>query len=256
MNLKQSLRSGADLFGTWVTVEHPTIIEVACSSEFDWVTIDLEHSSISPEAASLPIQIGKRLNKKVLPRMADHSGTSIKKVMDAGADGVIVPMINTRSELDAVVNHVYYPPKGKRGVGLSYAQGFGMPGAFDAYKAKLDAETVIMCQIEHIEAIDHLDEIFSHSDLDGFILGPYDLSASMGYPGDLDHPAVGEVIEAVAKKASEHKISGGLHLVEPEIGKLEEYRTLGFNLFVYSVEFRILDAHYRKVVRELKGGRQ
>ena len=101
-------------------------------------------------------------------------------------------------------------------------------------------------------AIDNLDEIFSIPEVDAFILGPYDLSASLGIAGQLEHEEMLKIIEKVAQKAEEHQLTGGLHVVEPEPDLLQKYTKMGFRFFAYSVDFRIIDYHYREGISRIK----
>ena len=124
--------------------------------------------------------------------------------MDAGAHGVIVPMVNSRDDAEKAVSAVKYPPFGTRGVGLARAQGYGMD--FETYKAWVEKESIVIAQIEHIDAVNNIDEIISTEGLDGFIVGPYDLSGSLGIPGQFDNELVIDALETVKNAAKKNRI--------------------------------------------------
>ena len=153
--------------------------------------------------------------------------------MDAGASGVIVPMVNTREEAIYAVNAVKYPPGGTRGIGLARAQGYGME--FEEYKEWVGKESIVIVQIEHIEAVKNLEGILGVDGVNGFFVGPYDLSASVGRPGEFDHPEVTETLRQIMEIAKDYQVVPGFHVVSPDaeevFKKIEEgYRFIGFGL--------------------------
>jgi 2-dehydro-3-deoxyglucarate aldolase len=153
--------------------------------------------------------------------------------MDAGAHGVIVPMVNNAKDAELAVKAVKYPPIGTRGVGLARAQGYGVD--FEKYKYWVERESIVIVQIEHIDAVNNIEEIILTEGVDGFIIGPYDLSGSLGIPGEFNDPKVTKSLEKVKKAAKKANIISGFHVVPPEIdlleAKIEEgYRFLGYSL--------------------------
>ena len=174
--------------GSWITLSHPSIAEIMSDSGFDWLCIDLEHSVIDFEKAQILITVIQAKGLKAFVRVGDNDSSIIKRVLDAGADGIIVPMVNSVEEAKKAINSIKYPPLGTRGVGLSRAQGYGFN--FDNYRDKTAKEIKIIVQIEHIEAINNLEEILSLEHLDGTFIGPYDLSGSMDKTGKLNDSKV------------------------------------------------------------------
>jgi len=159
--------------------------------------------------------------------------------MDAGAHGIIVPMVNSKEDAEKAVSAVYYPPKGQRGVGLARAQGYGSD--FEGYRAWLNDEAVVIVQVEHIESVDNLKAILSVEGVDGFIVGPYDLSASMGRPGQFDHPDMTVVMKEIHAVSKSLNKSGGLHIIEPDKIRLRQCIEEGYNFLAYSLDIRMLD---------------
>lgn len=242
-DLKKRLAAGQVTIGSWITLAHPGIAEIMARSGFDWLTIDLEHSVITIREAEELIRVISLCEVPPLVRLTSNDVDQIKRVMDAGAHGVIVPMVNSKSDAERAVQAVHYPPFGKRGVGLARAQGYGT--TFADYRQWLLEEAVVVVQIEHIDALNHLEQILTVPGVNAYIIGPYDLSASMGIPGEFDHPRLIEAIEKIRVTGLTLGIPGGLHVVEPDATKLKEAIARGFRFLAYSLDARILDVHCR-----------
>lgn len=251
--LKRRLQSGAVSIGSWISLGHPAIAEIMARAGFDFLVIDLEHSVITIREAGELIRVIDLCAVPPLVRATSNDANQIKRVMDAGAHGVIVPMVKSRADAEAAVAAVYYPNRGSRGVGLSRAQGYGV--SFDRYRDWLAQSGVVIVQIEHIDAVNDLESILSVNGVDAYIIGPYDLSASMGFPGQLDHPKVVEAVKKVNEVGARMKKPGGVHLVEPDPAQLRRYVDAGFKFIAYSVDFRMLDQVCRAGLESLKGVR-
>lgn len=242
-SLKERLNNKELTIGSWITLAHPAIAEIMAGAGFDWLAVDLEHSVITIREAEELIRVIDLCGVVPLVRLSANDPVQIKRVMDAGAHGVIVPAVNTRAEADAAVSAVYYPPKGTRGVGLARAQGYGT--TFQRYKEWLETQAVVIVIVEHIDAVNNLESILSVPGIDGYIIGPYDLSASMGLPGQFDHPDMVAAIEKIKQVGSDLEKPGGLHIVEPDITLLEERINEGFKFIAYSLDTRMLDTACR-----------
>ena len=171
--------------------------------------------------------------------------------MDAGATGVMVPMVKSAEDARAAVQSVYYPPRGQRGVGLARAQGYG--SSFQKYRSWLEENAVIVAMIEHVDAVNSIDEILAVDGIDAYIIGPYDLSGSMGRPGDLNHLDVQSAITRVLEAGHRSGKPGGIHVIEPDQDELQRRITAGFNFLGYGLDIRILDSVCRshmKTIRE------
>ena len=231
--LKEALAENRQTYGSWITMGHPLIAEVMAGAGFDWLTIDLEHSTIDwSQMLTLIMAIGG-CGVVPLVRVAENSPLQIKKAMDAGAYGVIVPCVNDAAQAAAAVRAVKYPPEGSRGVGLYRAQKHGR--CFAAYCRWLTEQSVVIVQIEHIEAVGNIDAILTTPGVDAFMVGPYDLSGSLGRPGQFDHPEVVAAMQAIMAAARRHKVTAGFHAVaaNPDEARRridEGYRFLAFSL--------------------------
>jgi 2-dehydro-3-deoxyglucarate aldolase len=237
--LKQSLRAGRLTVGSWITLAHPAIAEMLARAGFDWLVVDLEHSVITLREAEELIRVIDLCGVAPLVRLTGHDWLQVKRVMDAGAHGVVVPMVTTAVEAEAAVAAVYYPPRGSRGVGLARAHGYG--ARFGEYVDWLESDAVIIAQIEHIEAVYNLEAILAVEGIDGYIVGPYDLSASMGLAGQFDHPDVAAALARVREVGGRSGKPGGIHIVEPEPEALHAHVEQGHRFLAYSVDTRMLD---------------
>lgn len=251
--LKGALAQNQQTYGCWVTLSHPLIPELLAPAGFDWLTVDMEHSSIGLNEL-LPLIISIEANGMVpLVRVGENNANLIKRVMDAGAYGVIVPNIRSAQEAAAAVAAVKYPPMGTRGVGLYRAQKYGR--AFEAYKKWLSEESVVIVQIEHIDAVDRIDEIFAVKGVDAFVIGPYDLSGSMGKPGALRDPQVEAASKKVMRAAQKHHVVAGFHSVPSDPKEALRRRRQGFKFLGFSLDGIFLSDAASKALSVVKKGR-
>jgi len=224
--------------GSWITLAHPSIAEIMAQSGFDWLAVDLEHSVITIREAEELIRIIDLAGVVPLVRLTSNNSDQIKRVMDAGSHGIIVPMVNSADDARRAVAAVKYPPKGIRGFGLARAQGYGKN--FKGYLDWEKTETVVIVQIEHIDAVENMEAILSVSGVNGFIVGPYDLTGSMGIPGDFTHPDFLNAMQKIKDISEKMKIAGGIHIVEPDPEQLKQRIDDGNTFIAYSVDIRML----------------
>jgi 2-dehydro-3-deoxyglucarate aldolase len=217
----------------------PYVAEIMARSGFEWLAIDMEHSAANAlDAVQRQIQVIDLAGCVPLVRVPDNDGTVIKQVLDAGAHGVIVPSVNTPEQAQRAVMSAHYPPGGKRGVGLWRAQAYGR--AFESYRDGLGKDPAVLVQIEHKQAVQALDAILAVQGVTGFIVGPYDLSASYGAPGDFEDKTVREALAKVAQTARSTDKWAGIHVVHPDPGHVRERISEGYNLIAYGVDFTFL----------------
>lgn len=223
--------------GSWLTIGHPIIAEIMSDSGFDWLCVDMEHTSIDYAQAQTLITIIQGKGKTAYVRVGENNTLIIKRVLDAGADGVIVPMIKTKEDAEKAVNSVHYPPLGKRGVGLGRAQGYGF--SFKEYLIKQKNLDVIV-QIEHIDSIKNLKSILSVPGIKGTIIGPYDLSASIGIPGEYDDKNFKKLITEYERESLKSKVPMGYHIVEPDVRKFMLMKNKGYEILAFSFDAMFL----------------
>ncbi len=238
------------MVGSWVTFAETSSAEIMARAGFDWLTVDMEHSAITLSQAQELIRVISLCGVCPLVRLSSNDAALAKRVMDAGAGGVIVPMVNSEAEARAAVESVKYPPEGRRSVGMWRAQGYGPD--FDEYVAAANRESLVLVQIEHAEAVARLQEILAVPGIDGLMVGPYDLSASMGLAGQLDHPDVLDALDRIAAAARARNIPAGLHVVRPSPDELLAKVAAGYRLLAYSVDFLLLGETCRRDLRQLR----
>lgn len=248
--LKFNLKSRTATVGSWITLGHPAIAEILAKAGFDWLVVDLEHSTISIEQAGELIRIIDLCGVAPLVRLTSNQPDQIKRVMDAGAHGVVVPMVNSAADAARAVAAVHYAPEGIRGVGLARAQAYGV--GFQQYFEWQKKGAVVIVQVEHKDALGCLEEILTVPGVDGFIIGPYDLSCSMGIPGQFDHPDFLAAMEFIRTTGERLGIASGLHIVEPDSERLTQCLQEGYCFIAYSVDMRMLDVSARKGVEIMK----
>lgn len=251
MTLKRRLGSGKAAIGSWITLAHPSVAEILARAGFSWIGIDLEHSVITIREAEELIRVVELCGAAPLVRLTSNDANQIKRVMDAGAHGIIVPMVNTRQEAERAVAAVRYPPAGRRGVALARAQGYG--AGFDAYRKWLDRGAVVIAMIEHIDGVRNASEILSVDGIDGYFMGPYDLSASLGIPGKTQDPRVQDAMKRVKAAARRAGKPGGLHVVEPEPAALKRRLREGYTFIAYSLDTRMIDVAAREALAAVGG---
>jgi 2-dehydro-3-deoxyglucarate aldolase len=248
--LKSKLKSNKPAIGGWAMIGHASVVEIMAASGVDWVCIDLEHTSTTYEQVENMVRAAELHQTPALCRLTSNDEDQIKRVMDIGASGIIVPMVKTSNEARAAVEAMHYPPLGHRGVSLHRGTGFG--NRFKDYQDWLANEAVCIVQIEHIDAVDNLEDILSVDGVDGYFIGPYDLSASMGLTGQLDHADVVAAMTRVREVAAKMKKPGGLHIVEPDPEQLQDAIGQGFTILGYSMDVRIIDTIMRQMTGRLK----
>lgn len=235
------------LAGTLLSIEAPQIAEIIADSGFDWVLIDMEHSALSLESVQNALQImGDKLLRIV--RVPANDEVWIKRVLDTGCDGILVPMVNSGEEARKVVQSSKYPTEGKRSVGLSRAHKYG--AGFNTYVSNANREVIIMIQIEHKEAVKNIDKILDVKGIDSVFIGPYDLSASMGLTGELHHPDVKSAIKFIKDKCRHAGLPYGIFGMDPAF-LLPELND-GCTFLLCGVDSAILLGSYKALLKDLK----
>lgn len=237
--------------GSWLQFSQPAHAEILAKAGFDWLAVDLEHSVIDLREAEDLIRIIELCDVVPLVRMSSNNPVQIARIMDAGAHGVIVPMINDKQEAKAAVDAVFYPPKGQRSVGLARAHGYG--ATFEEYRNWLPENGIVIVQIENNRGVENLREILSVEGVFGFIVGPYDLSSSLGVPGQLDHPLMVEKMKEINDTARDFPhIKKGLHKVsidpQPVLDAIEE----GYELIAYSTDMLFMGDSCRRGIKQIR----
>lgn len=249
-SLKAKLKNREITIGSWITFSDPAIAEIMAKSGFDWLVIDNEHSCLTVSNIQELIRVIDLCGVPPLVRVMQNNSDLIKKFMDAGAHGVIVPMVNTKEDAEKVVNAVKYSPIGTRGVGLSRAQNYSRD--FESYRKWNQENSIVIIQVEHYLAIENLEAIMSVEGVDGFIVGPYDLSGSLGIPGEFNHPKFLEAINTITEKAKKNGYLIGQHVVEPNPSLIQGKIENGYKFLAFGVDFLFFGENVRTKTNELK----
>jgi 2-dehydro-3-deoxyglucarate aldolase/4-hydroxy-2-oxoheptanedioate aldolase len=198
--VKQLLRAGKKTAGSWSQLCSPASTEVLCRAGFDWLLIDLEHSPNDLQTLFAQLQAMNGSGVVPIVRSPWNDQVWIKRILDAGAYGVMIPSVNTREQAIAAVGACKYPPLGFRGIaGSPRAAGYGRDTA--SYLKRANDEILVILQVETPQAIEHLDEIGKVPGVDALFIGPMDLSTSMGHLGNPAHPEVQAAMARVEAKA-------------------------------------------------------
>ncbi len=235
--LKQNLKNGKQSIGSWITIGHQAVVDVLAHAGFDWLCVDLEHTAIDYNELQILLAFIQSHNIAALVRVSKNEEVVIKKALDAGADGIIVPMICSGTDARQAVAYAKYPPVGKRGVGLSRAQQYCF--GFDEYKNWLEDNLVIIAQVEHIEGINNIKDIISTEGIDGAFIGPYDLSASLGVPGQFNEPPVQQALQKF-EQACINNTSVGYHVIEPDYELVKQKIEAGYNFIAFSTDYHFM----------------
>lgn len=231
--IRKSLAANQPSIGSWMQIPHASVAEIMGQAGYDWVAVDMEHGAIG--AHQLPdlfraLELGGTLP---LARIAQGHPKDCKQALDAGAGGVIVPMVESAAQLVQVRDACRWPPAGTRGVGFSRANLFGKH--FEAYREEAQAP-LLVAMIEHVRAVDDLKAIIEVEGLDAILIGPYDLSASMGLTAKFDAPEFGAAMERIRNLCTQHRKPCGVHVVMPDAAELDQRIAEGYRFIPYSID--------------------
>ncbi|MFB3883636.1 MAG: HpcH/HpaI aldolase/citrate lyase family protein [Thermodesulfobacteriota bacterium] len=251
--LKARLRNRERIFAGWTSLAHPSITEIFARGEFDFIGIDIEHSTISQEQSQRIIAACQGNGTLCFPRVASHNMEMIKRLLDSGADGIIVPMVSTSEEVERLISWCKYPPLGKRSFGIARGQGYGFD--FDLYTETWNESSSLIIQIESIQGVENIEKLISYNDVDGAMIGPYDLSGSIGIPGQLNHPSVVKAAKKVMDACSKLNKGCGTQIIEPNRKSIEDAFSAGYTFVVLASDIFILwkwTERARDFIRQLK----
>ncbi|MBI4354499.1 MAG: 4-hydroxy-2-oxovalerate aldolase [Candidatus Omnitrophica bacterium] len=238
MRLARRLRRREPVFGAWTSLGHPSITEMFGIAKVDFVGIDVEHSTINQEQSQRIIAAAQAGGIACLPRVASHNGEQIRRLLDSGADGVIVPNVSRPEEIERLIQWCDYPPKGSRSYGVARAQGYGT--SFDAYVKTWNDRCTLIIQIESIHAVEAIDQLLTHEEVSGVMIGPYDISGSLNLPGQLDHPRVHEACAEVIAACQRSRKACGTQLIEPTAEGIAAAFAQGYTFVVLASDVFVL----------------
>jgi len=212
-SFKEKIHLRKPIIGTLLTLNAPEIAEILSLCRFDWLFIDMEHGPLSVSEVQHLIQaIGDHCSAMV--RIPENDPTWIKKALDIGSDGIIVPLVNSAEEAKKAIAAAKYPPLGNRSVGIGRAHNYGM--SFAEYVASANENIAVLIQVEHIDAVKNLDAILAVEGIDGVFIGPYDLSGSMNLLGEVNNELVQAAISTIKQKCHQKSMPVGLFVMKAE----------------------------------------
>jgi 2-keto-3-deoxy-L-rhamnonate aldolase RhmA len=230
-SFRDRLKAGEVLLSTLVSFPSPEVVELLSKLNFDWLFIDGEHGPFGTLEMQRMLQAASS-NCPCLIRVPSNDLVYIKQALDIGAAGIIVPQINNAEEAQAAVQAAKYPTQGNRGVGLARAHEYGI--SFTDYLAKADSETCVVIQAETSGAIEHIEEIVAIKDVDAILIGPYDLSANLGYTGEVTNPEVVAAINKVEIACKQANVKLGYFGINAK--SVLPYKEKGFTLLTIGVD--------------------
>lgn len=243
--IRQKLAEGKATVGSWLQLPSPDTAELMARAGYDWIAVDMEHGSFGPSVLPNIFRAIECGGAAPFARLPEATKAWIKSALEAGASGLIFPMIESAVQLAKAIDLSTYPGQDfwrqphdcaeeYRGTGFCRANIFGKN--FDAYRQETAAKIFLVAQIEHIRALDTLDEILAHPRLDAIMVGPYDLSGSMGLTGKFDDPEFQAVMAKIAKTCKKCNARMGLHIVEPNPQALEKEIKNGCQFIAYGID--------------------
>ncbi len=232
--VRKALLERRPTFGTWIQIGHAAVAEILANAGYDWIAADCEHKDIDVGGFVLLARGLHGRGTAAMVRARENDTLFIRQVLDAGAQGVIVPLVNNPDEAARAVAAAKYPPQGVRGFCFSRMNDYGE--RFESYVREANDNIAVVVMIESKEAVETIDEILAVDGVDGVFIGPYDLSGSYGIPGRTSDPVVVEACQRVARACEQAGKSAGAHVVDPTPENLRRAIDDGFTFIGVGVD--------------------
>jgi len=248
-DLKRRLHAGEAAVGSWLSVAHPTVAEVMGQAGFEWLIVDMEHGIIGIEGVLSLVLAICTTPAAPLVRVPWNEPVIIKRVLETGPAGLLIPQINSARDVEMAIRSARYPPQGIRGIGCQRAAGFG--AWFEEYLDRANEQLLVAVQVETASALQNLDEILSVEGLDLIFIGANDLSASMGFFNKPGHPCVQEAIDQVLAAARHVGVPVGL--MASDVDDAKHRIQQGFQFVGVGSDVGLLSSLCRDICRRIKG---
>ena len=236
--LKQKLRNRERLFAGWVSYAHPSITETFARAGFDFMFIDMEHSTISIEQGQRIIAASQSEGVPCIPRPVSHSNDYLKPLLESGADGMLIQMVETADQVEELISLCKYPPVGRRTYGVNRAQAYGFD--FDEYINNWNETSTFMLQVESIKGVENIEQLLAYDEVDAVMIGPLDISGSLGVPGQTTHPLVIEASRKVIDACRRHGKSCGTQVADANPASVNALFDLGYNYAILGSDLFVL----------------
>ncbi|QVQ53039.1 hypothetical protein J4H86_04330 [Spiractinospora alimapuensis] len=218
MSFRQRVDEGETVLGTMISeVANPNTAVMVATAGFDFFIIDMEHGTYDYSQMAGLIAVARGRGVAPLVRVPEIRRETILKPLDAGAAGLVVPQVEEVEQVEEVVAHGLYPPRGRRGVALRRAHSDYAPGPAAEYMRAADRETLLLVQIETARAVDNVDALAAVEGLGGFLIGPFDLSVDLGLPADVTHDELRRAYRRVIAAARERGLVAAIHVFDPRM---------------------------------------
>ena len=251
MTFREKVLSREVVIGTWVQINYPTSAEIYSRLGYDFIGVDLEHSDIDTVSLAAIIRAVHNSGTVTLARVAENDNISIRRALDIGVHGVIVPMISTREDAEKAVRSAKYPPEGIRGFCFSRMNNWGID--FDEYATNANREVLVIVMIETKEGVENIDSILQVSGIDGVFIGPYDMSGSYGMPGKISDPIVKENCRSVVNACLKRRKVAGYHLVYADKKSAEELKKQGYTFICLGADVVFLTRAADEALKLFRG---
>ena len=245
--IRKKLKNKKIVTSGWMQLSNTNLTELMCSINFDCITFDLEHGVFSTGDFPDLFRTAELYNKLPLVRLPNKNINICKQALDAGVGGLIIPNVKNAKELEVIIKSTYLPPKGKRGIGYSRTNQFG--NSFNEY-TKNKFKPFIVAMIEDLEAVEMIDKILKVKNLDAILIGPYDLSASLKITGQFKNSKFLKTIDLIKAKAKKHNITCGIHVIEPNLKKLQYFMKKGYQFLPYGIDTDIFNRSLSKLFKK------
>ena len=250
--LRNALAEKRLSIGSWIQIGHPAVAEILSTIGFEWIAVDCEHTDIDIKGYADVIRGMHGRPPVPLARVRENDVMAIRQVLDAGAKGVIVPLVNTAEQAEQAVRAAKYPPEGIRGFAFCRANDWGIN--FSSYCNEANREVAVIVMIETKQAVDNVDAILAVEGVDGVFIGPYDMSGSYGVTGQTSHPLVLEACRRVVDACQRHGKAAGIHVVNPTEEAVTGAIKDGFTFLALGMDTVFLEqAAERALSQVLKG---
>ncbi len=240
--VRNKLKNKKPIIGTWLQIPHIDIARIVCNYSYDYIVIDLEHGSGSIHDVSLLSSVINSSSSAFFARISEENFSSVNRLLDLGVEGLICSKIEDSNILEDIIYKTCYPPQGNRGYGFSISNNFGI----DDIKKTITFKPFIAAQIETKEGYENIENILNVKGLDCILIGPYDLSLSLGIPGQFKSKKYTSCLKKIIKACKKNKKACGIHIVYPNEKELKNYIKAGFKFFGYSMDTSAIKAGLQK----------
>ncbi|MFH1929850.1 MAG: aldolase/citrate lyase family protein [Chloroflexota bacterium] len=249
--VRRALQQGRAIYGIMIQeMRSSAIAQLMATAGFDFVFFDMEHGAYNMETVADLIKVARLSDITPLVRVPDDQYHLIARVLDAGAQGIMVPRIETRAQVEEIVQCAKFPPQGQRGCSVLKGHSDYQPEPVLEFCRQANSDNLVILQIERKQAIEDIESILSVKGVDGAIMGPIDLALSYGLPPDMSNPVIAESIQKVVDTCRQLGIASGMHTGNLDV--LKEWMARGMQIIMYSTDLGLLLDGAKRGLQELR----